>query len=104
FPCARAHRDLHSFPTRRSSDLDAVAEGVNAARVDALVLGEPADGGAGVIDFAVEQLEMAGVVVLAAPAGQQHRVAGLQERLAQVDRKSTRLNSSHRTSSYAVFC
>src|SRR5438094_5108551 len=32
------------------------------------------------------------------------RVARAQQRIALEDRKSTRLNSSHRTISYAVFC
>src|SRR5207248_11212657 len=34
----------------------------------------------------------------------QRRHAGGQDRLQLLDRKSTRLNSSHRTISYAVFC
>src|SRR5437867_9896160 len=64
---------LHSFPTRRSSDLDAVAQ-----------------------------------VFLLWGATHVHerqhcnRLAGTANRLQ--DRKSTRLNSSHRTISYAVFC
>src|SRR5438094_7952001 len=68
-PCfsqrAAAHRDLHSFPTRRSSDLER-------------------------------------------PPREHHPVAALREPHARgerhLDRKSTRLNSSHRTISYAVFC
>src|SRR5207248_11528056 len=35
---------------------------------------------------------------------QEHQVATLTTFLAEIDRKSTRLNSSHRTISYAVFC
>src|SRR5206468_12263263 len=67
-----AHRDLHSFPTRRSSDL---------------IRG-----------------------LLRAPgARQHHRVVDLAaDVLGQndyaIDRKSTRLNSSHDQISYAVFC
>src|SRR5438105_13749974 len=67
FQCSDAHRDLHSFPTRRSSDLQ--------------------------------------------PAGQQQRpprsLAQFEEVRRDrpaVDRKSTRLNSSHEWISYAVFC
>src|SRR5207248_8822111 len=37
-----------------------------------------------------------------APAS--HRGAKLCHRVVEADRKSTRLNSSHRTISYAVFC
>src|SRR5690606_41483641 len=74
-----AHRDLHSFPTRRSSDL---GRGPRTARH----LGEVRrrhrcrDGRAG---------------------DGQHR---LRLPSQQADRKSTRLNSSHVKISYAVFC
>src|SRR5437868_8231071 len=63
FYCSRDLGDLHSFPTRRSSDLDAGHE-----------------------------------------VG--HRVAGIfhDEKSPRLDRKSTRLNSSHVSISYAVFC
>src|SRR5436305_8137697 len=72
------HRLLHSFPTRRSSDL--------IADQDALA------------NLGHEVTDAAGRV------GQQDRVCprGLTERAE--DRKSTRLNSSHVRTSYAVFC
>src|SRR5437762_10543196 len=49
---------------------------------------------------------------LAAPRAEQQRLlgrylearGGVAERQGQLDRKSTRLNSSHRCISYAVFC
>src|SRR5438128_8657138 len=67
------HRALHSFPTRRSSDLPEQTverrERVRWAPRDPQVNGEDA-----------------------ADAG------------ADLDRKSTRLNSSHGSISYAVFC
>src|SRR5437763_13377343 len=66
FQSSGAHRDLHSFPTRRSSDL-----------VDA-----PLDLA---VNIAIEQIR---------PHDERQRK----------DRKSTRLNSSHRCISYAVFC
>src|SRR2546430_10182297 len=66
------------FPTRRSSDLP-------AAVVEFLVL-RAAAGDAVVFD-----------------AGEFPRLIGRQKR-AQIDRKSTRLNSSHSQISYAVFC
>src|SRR5690625_6628500 len=81
------HPNLHSFPTRRSSDLDAP-----------WVVGAP--------------VPLADHVVL--PRALQKKVdthlmfsdGGLSlEQVAQrIDRKSTRLNSSHVAISYAVFC
>src|SRR5438309_4503007 len=69
FYCPADPRDLHSFPTRRSSDLD-VDPGQRPPR-------------------SLIQARMAGPAV-------RHR--------AWIDRKSTRLNSSHSSISYAVFC
>src|SRR5699024_12836864 len=73
FYCDVDHQDLHSFPTRRSSDL---------------CVRHPAHRG-----FAVG-------------AGHVDRREGSLRRAEQVhqDRKSTRLNSSHVSISYAVFC
>src|SRR5262245_65809489 len=65
------HPDLHSFPTRRSSDLERV-------------------GRQGHIDFG--------------QARGQFPAVGGGELPARLDRKSTRLNSSHLGISYAVFC
>src|SRR5437879_10548144 len=75
------HRSLHSFPTRRSSDLATVSyswavtkNGAPYASGSDSWLGfTPDDNGTYVVTFTV-------------------------------DRKSTRLNSSHRCISYAVFC
>src|SRR5690606_41853342 len=82
FICSGVHRDLHSFPTRRSSDLlfgagcqpgdDAHVALGGAQGIG--VLGQPA---------AAHALELVGILG---------------------DRKSTRLNSSHVKISYAVFC
>src|SRR5437764_9509125 len=69
FYCSGDHRDLHSFPTRRSSDLSPLPE---IARV--------------LVRFG----HVASFIVNANDG--------------VVDRKSTRLNSSHRCISYAVFC
>src|SRR5207248_6731547 len=82
FYCYAHHRDLHSFPTRRSSDLgqpqfiEPLARAAVAAGVDGIFL-ETHDN----------------------PAA-----ARSDGPNAPRDRKSTRLNSSHRTISYAVFC
>src|SRR5205085_12484281 len=81
FLCSGHHRDLHSFPTRRSSDLDGAGGGGDGVH-PRLVHRAPDPGG---------------------------RLAGLRQvawgrDLRGVDRKSTRLNSSHSQISYAVFC
>src|SRR5438105_12654982 len=65
FSCSDDHRELHSFPTRRSSDL----------RQDGL--------------------DCRGTIELASSPSYLGRTR---------DRKSTRLNSSHEWTSYAVFC
>src|SRR5207249_11819960 len=70
FYCYGAHRDLHSFPTRRSSDL-APSGAERSAEGEADING----------------------------IGIAHWPAPLMS-----DRKSTRLNSSHVSKSYAVFC
>src|SRR5207245_9945471 len=68
FYCYLPHRHLHSFPTRRSSDLAACLHRIG------------------------ERLEAV-------------RIAGRHaRRIKTLDRKSTRLNSSHGSISYAVFC
>src|SRR5690349_23077715 len=90
-----APRDLHSFPTRRSSDLGAQRGARCLHALGPLV-------GAGVVRQASRALRLAdrrrphetpGVAVL----GQRRGAVG-------ADRKSTRLNSSHVEISYAVFC
>src|SRR5205809_5086358 len=69
FSCSGDHRDLHSFPTRRSSDLFRVGR----------------------------NFFNTGTVNYFSTAGQASAGTNL-------DRKSTRLNSSHGYISYAVFC
>src|SRR5437762_9002318 len=71
------HLDLHSFPTRRSSDL-------NYARL----YPQPAGGSCDVNAVVRETIS---------------RVSDTGQAELR-DRKSTRLNSSHRCISYAVFC
>src|SRR2546426_8603911 len=43
-------------------------------------------------------------IVLPEPRGEDVRLPGARRQLEAVDRKSTRLNSSHLVISYAVFC
>src|SRR5207302_9406145 len=86
--------DLHSFPTRRSSDL----------------VGHPLDRKA--IVFVARRLAVAALPVLNQLDNERRlradRLAADRKRVAQWqierDRKSTRLNSSHVKISYAVFC
>src|SRR5688500_19970264 len=77
--CSRVHRDLHSFPTRRSSDLIKQL----TAEFEIAVL--------------VQQRGKRALLRLRQSLAQDIRI-DLQ------DRKSTRLNSSHLVISYAVFC
>src|SRR5437899_10204783 len=77
----RDHGALHSFPTRRSSDLAG-----DRPVADARVRGRAV-------------LREAAVEVL---AGRGRHARGAAD--ARRDRKSTRLNSSHLGISYAVFC
>src|SRR5699024_12864646 len=78
---------LYSFPTRRSSDL--LSHGVVwAGKRTKVRKGTYAD------------CEDAAMVVICAGAAQKPG----ETRLQLVDRKSTRLNSSHVSISYAVFC
>src|SRR5438045_7541029 len=76
FKCKSDHRDLHSFPTRRSSDL---ASGLLAHIMKSIS-------------------PRSSMSPSSAPAGAWVRRNRFQ------DRKSTRLNSSHLGISYAVFC
>src|SRR5207249_10307440 len=94
-------RPLLSFPTRRSSDLDhraraAAGRPVAAVRLrpDARPLGSALPSAAVSPRLALQRGEPRRV-----PAGDRLRPTLLLE-----DRKSTRLNSSHVSISYAVFC
>src|SRR5947209_9320068 len=89
--CNSAHRDLRSFPTRRSSDLSFLPFG----EAHLAVLAVLERGGAEFVrphhaeSAAVQQDDRrARAVAVGAFVG---------------DRKSTRLNSSHANNSYAVF-
>src|SRR5437868_12510558 len=94
FQSAVHHRDLHAFPTRRSSDL------IGAQSLD---LGLPPQT-AGSYASALGQIFYTGVfpgnknIARILPC---RRFAPGRSRR---DRKSTRLNSSHVSISYAVFC
>src|SRR5206468_9757619 len=85
FYCSCAPRDLHSFPTRRSSDLPEAArltalQGANILLYPTAIGWHPAEKQ----QYGAQQLDAWTTI--------------------QRDRKSTRLNSSHDQISYAVFC
>src|SRR5438128_8828890 len=90
------HRDLHSFPTRRSSDLgeEHVLQHVDAEEVDREYLERGYERGEERRDSEEEDARAP-----RRPAPPLH-----PPHAARVDRKSTRLNSSHGSISYAVFC
>src|SRR5437762_8043509 len=82
-----AHRDPHSFPTRRSSDLTVETPVVESSS---------APGG-----WTIRQ---SGFNILLERPDPFLRITLKTPEAAPEDRKSTRLNSSHRCISYAVFC
>src|SRR5690625_7845598 len=94
-PCAsfflsyisRDHRDLPSFPTRRSSDLPTEYRSSYEELAGWLEAYADHPGAAAVHSLALQR-QPAGAAPLRKPE----------------DRKSTRLNSSHVAISYAVFC
>src|SRR5699024_11724401 len=104
FFCGRAHLDPHSFPTRRSSDLvlknsaiseiprnlfhDLIFYGVKFDNVPELTAIHPQ--AFQTTEPFIEELYI--------------RKARLGNERWKLDRKSTRLNSSHVSISYAVFC
>src|SRR5690606_40149986 len=94
--CYADVRDLPSFPTRRSSDLyfesqrDRIGERPASISFEQVVIApKPSD------SAREEALQRAQDVLRRIQDG---------ESFEQVDRKSTRLNSSHVKISYAVFC
>src|SRR5690606_41903254 len=94
-----AYRDLHSFPTRRSSDL--------GARQQQCVGVEQRH--AHVVHIAGLEVAIPHAVLAPEPGSSVRDHDGLRgprgsRSEQQIDRKSTRLNSSHVKISYAVFC
>src|SRR5947209_15628826 len=103
FACNGDHQDLHSFPTRRSSDLNENGKRVaghtaaqsfyfitqNQNAQDSLFTGTYTD--------IAELTQIPGQVAV-------DPVMEVCSINIDVDRKSTRLNSSHANISYAVFC
>src|SRR5207245_10788042 len=88
YHCDRDHRSLHSFPTRRSSDLNGAAA--------SLLLRSGLQGG-------MQSRAARGGAKIAGGSGDRRKSVRRDATLFR-DRKSTRLNSSHGSISYAVFC
>src|SRR5690606_40965698 len=88
------HRDVHSFPTRRSSDLrndfqiKLRGHRIELGEIESVLSDHPA-------------VTQALVVAADGPASDGRYLAAYY---VLEDRKSTRLNSSHVKISYAVFC
>src|SRR5690348_18389928 len=86
FQVSPIHQDLHSFPTRRSSDLGKISM--------------TRSGKATNVNATYSELPSAWFE----PTMHSAYLHIFSKVLAAQDRKSTRLNSSHPSISYAVFC
>src|SRR5690606_41280298 len=90
--CSSLHRDLHSFPTRRSSDLTSCrAPVINSLKRICTGNWNPVVNPGITVNALLIFSDSSGKV-----SAEVHSFFG--------DRKSTRLNSSHVKISYAVFC
>src|SRR5207244_12598629 len=89
--------DLHSFPTRRSSDL-----GVGKSSLINTILGTPLQETKRIRegDDRGRHTTTTRQLIVVPGGGVLIDTPGMRE----LDRKSTRLNSSHQIISYAVFC
>src|SRR5699024_12044489 len=93
--CSAPHRAPPSFPTRRSSDLNVLSQGFDVPDVSAVYVCRPT--------FVPNRyLQMIGRGLRGPLNGGTERVDIVN--VKDKDRKSTRLNSSHVSISYAVFC
>src|SRR5207249_8482245 len=97
FPSSRHHPALHSFPTRRSSDLLVPLDKIPRQLVNALVAIEDSR------FFEHRGLDFVGIARAAITNLASGKIRQGASTITQ-DRKSTRLNSSHVSISYAVFC
>src|SRR5206468_10564775 len=88
FHSTRHHRILHSFPTRRSSDLSRLS----TSRLK------------GVLSLSVAFTKEDSAETASETLLPDRPVSPHPNLVTEADRKSTRLNSSHDQISYAVFC
>src|SRR5207302_10863563 len=101
---ARAPRDPHSFPTRRSSDLGSAADLLKRTTVELHEQGVPVVlyvHDEIVAEVRVDEAEKVAHTLETALTREVNNISGLHAQ-AITDRKSTRLNSSHVKISYAV--
>src|SRR5207302_10891780 len=91
-----SHRDLHSFPTRRSSDLGRRHEVSRSSLPNQIFIPNPGR----VLGGSVRHP----VTIYSSELDGRHVDDCLDRRHNERDRKSTRLNSSHVKISYAVSC
>src|SRR5207253_10813682 len=91
FSCYHPPLELHSFPTRRSSDLEKFSSMSSCSKAPRGLFAP------GQKD-PVEQIGRVFTAIAISPS------ESLRQLSTREDRKSTRLNSSHVAISYAVFC
>src|SRR5690242_10092397 len=101
--CSRAPRDLHSFPTRRSSDLQALVGDPVVLLCDEPLLSLDL-AHQGVVTRLVDERRRAAGTAVVFVTHEINPVLPVVDRVLYQDRKSTCLNSSHMSISYAVFC
>src|SRR5207249_12064455 len=94
FRCHADHRIVHSFPTRRSSDLNRPMQRRRWIEGRGQIVAQR-----GAERRLVTGLDPEGV-----DQRRRMRARRRRQQLRERDRKSTRLNSSHVSISYAVFC
>src|SRR5690606_40147133 len=102
FSCALSA--LPSFPTRRSSDL--VVEVCGLAQVLGKPIGDLSHGYRQRVGLGQALIHDPPILILDEPTADldPNEKAELLRYIKEIDRKSTRLNSSHVKISYAVFC
>src|SRR5690606_40768813 len=102
--CFRAPRALLSFPTRRSSDLTSVSSRLPGCEAALLLLHQSriARSGCPVLSPIVDATASLGASILPFPPDFLGILLHLCDISSGIDRKSTRLNSSHVKISYAV--
>src|SRR5690606_41421129 len=93
--CSHLHpRDLHSFPTRRSSDLTVIGLATMALLQTKTLILTPNISASR--QWIREIIDKTSLTI--------DQVKEYSGEVKEIDRKSTRLNSSHVKISYAVFC
>src|SRR5207253_4387608 len=97
--CSSDHAPLHSFPTRRSSDLRALTASASRAISTATLTFTST-----CLKARFRKTDPLPALPLRQPLPAHSAKSRQRDRLSESDRKSTRLNSSHVAISYAVFC